>query len=54
MYATQTTWSSQDAANVKKTFKEYAVSLGLNAASFNSCFDSSKYSDKIQKEYVKG
>jgi protein-disulfide isomerase len=35
---------------VKNTFKQYATSLGLNAASFNSCLDSSKYSDKIQKQ----
>jgi protein-disulfide isomerase len=54
LYATQTTWASQDAATVKKTFKEYAVSLGLNAASFNSCFDSNKYSDKIQKQSSEG
>jgi protein-disulfide isomerase len=50
LYATQTTWESQDSAAVKNTFKQYAASLGLNAASFNSCLDSSKYSDKIQKQ----
>jgi protein-disulfide isomerase len=50
LYATQTTWESQDSAAVKNTFKQYATSLGLNAASFNSCLDSSKYSDKIQKQ----
>jgi protein-disulfide isomerase len=54
LYATQTIWASQDAATVKKTFKEYAVSLGLNAASFNSCLDSNKYSDKIHKESSEG
>jgi protein-disulfide isomerase len=54
LYATQTIWASQDATTVKKTFKEYAVSLGLNAASFNSCLDSNKYSDKIQKESSEG
>ena len=30
--------------------KQYAVSLGLNADSFNSCLDPNKYSDKIQKQ----
>jgi protein-disulfide isomerase len=50
LYATQTTWENQDSAAVKNTFKQYAASLGLNAASFNSCLDSSKYSDKIQKQ----
>jgi protein-disulfide isomerase len=50
LYATQTTWESQDSAAVKNTFKQYAAGLGLNAASFNSCLDSSKYSDKIQRE----
>ena len=39
---------------MKNTFKQYAVSLGLNAASFNSCLDSSKYTDKIQKESSEG
>ena len=50
LYATQTTWENLDNATVKNTFKQYAASLGLNAQSFNSCLDSSKYSDKIQKE----
>jgi protein-disulfide isomerase len=50
LYATQTTWESQDSAAVKNTFKQYAAGLGLNAQSFNSCLDSSKYSDKIQKQ----
>jgi protein-disulfide isomerase len=54
LYATQTTWDSQNSNTVKNTFKQYAVSLGLNAASFNSCLDSSKYSDKIQKESGEG
>lgn len=54
LYAAQTTWENQDSSTVKKTFKEYAVSLGLNAASFNSCLDSSKYSDKIQKQSSEG
>ena len=39
---------------MKNTFKQYAVPLGLNAASFNSCIDSSKYTDKIQKETSEG
>jgi protein-disulfide isomerase len=30
------------------------VSLGLNTASFNSCFDSGKYTNKIQKESTEG
>jgi protein-disulfide isomerase len=54
LYATQTTWENQDSNTVKKIFKEYAVSLGLNGASFNSCLDSSKYSDKIQKQSTEG
>jgi protein-disulfide isomerase len=54
LYATQTTWESQDSAAVKNKFKQYAAGLGLNAQSFNSCLDSSKYSDKIQKESSQG
>lgn len=54
LYATQTIWDSQDSNAVKNTFKQYAVSLGLNAASFNSCLDSSKYNNKIQKESNEG
>jgi protein-disulfide isomerase len=54
LYATQTTWENQDSATVKKTFKQYAVSLRLNAASFNSCMDSNKYADKIQKQSTEG
>jgi protein-disulfide isomerase len=50
LYATQTTWESLDNTAVKNTFKQYAAGLGLNTASFNSCLDSSKYSDKIQKQ----
>jgi protein-disulfide isomerase len=54
LYVTQTTWDNQDSNAVKNTFKQYAVSLGLNAASFNSCFESGKYNDKIQKESSEG
>jgi protein-disulfide isomerase len=50
LYATQTTLESQDSAAVKNTFRQYAANIGLNAQSFNSCLESSKYSDKIQKE----
>ena len=54
LYATQTSWENQDSSTVKNTFKLYAVSLELNAASFNSCLDSGKYNDKIQKESSEG
>jgi protein-disulfide isomerase len=54
LYTTQTSWENQDSNTFKKTLKQYAVSLDLNAASFNSCLDSSKYSTAIQKQSSEG
>jgi protein-disulfide isomerase len=54
LFATQSTWENQDSNTVKNTFEQYAVSLGLNALSFNNCLDSNKYSDKIKKESSEG
>jgi len=34
--------------------KKIAVSLGLDAAKFNSCFDSGKYKDEVNKDMAAG
>jgi protein-disulfide isomerase len=54
LYGDQNTWANQDPTTLKNTFKQYAVSLGLNTANFNACLDSAKYADKIQKESSEG
>ncbi len=35
-------------------YKRWAEELGLNAAQFNECLDSGKYSDEVQKDYEDG
>jgi len=35
-------------------FKQWAVTLGLNAQQFNTCLDSSKYADKVQADVTEG
>ena len=51
LYKNQTVWS--DTKNVAK-FKEYARTLGLNAAQFNQCLDSKKYQTKIDNQVAEG
>lgn len=41
-------------ANYAETLKNYASGLGMDAARFNSCFDSSKYLSEVQAEFNEG
>ena len=38
----------------KDDIKAWATELGLNAAEFNSCFDSGKYSSAVQANFSEG
>jgi protein-disulfide isomerase len=52
LFEKQTEWETQDANAT--SFKRYATDLGLNADSFNSCLDSKKYEQKVEKELQEG
>jgi protein-disulfide isomerase len=53
LFSSQLQWEGLDSGNVTKTFKQYAVQLGLNST-FNSCLDSGKYSGTVQKNLSDG
>ena len=50
LFSTQTAWENQPATDVTNTFKKYATDMGLNAASFNSCFDTKKTASAVDKD----
>lgn len=52
LFENQTNWAKED--NPKKNFDEYAVSIGLNAATFSECYESKKYADEITKDKEEG
>jgi protein-disulfide isomerase len=54
LFQKQTEWETQDANTSATTFKKYATDLGLNAGSFNTCLDSNKYEEKVDKELQEG
>jgi protein-disulfide isomerase len=54
LFEKQTEWESQDANATANTFKKYGTDLGLHADSFNSCLDSKKYEEKVDKELQEG
>lgn len=54
LFENQIEWETQDANATATTFKKYATDLGLNAGTFNSCLDSSKYEEKVDKELQEG
>lgn len=47
LYAQQATWGNTEG---KTVFKQYAASMGLNTAQFNTCLDSDKYKDKVNAD----
>jgi protein-disulfide isomerase len=52
LFTNQATWSGlSDAGDV---FKGYAADIGLDNASFASCYDQSKYKDKITADSAQG
>jgi protein-disulfide isomerase len=54
LFSNQTEWENQDATNATATFKQYAAGMGLNADQFNSCLDSNKFQNEIDKEIQQG
>jgi len=54
LFGGQASWASLGRADASKTFKQYAADLGLDTNNFNSCLDSAKYSDKVNKDYQDG
>lgn len=54
LFENQTSWAQLSAIDTAKAFKQYASELGLDANSFNSCLDSGKYTDKVNKDQKDG
>ena len=54
LFEKQTEWGTQERNVTATTFKKYATELGLNADSFNSCLDSKKYEDNVDKDLQEG
>lgn len=54
LFENQTSWSGLDATDATKMFKQYASELGLDANSFNSCIDSEKYANTVDKDFQDG
>lgn len=54
LFESQNNWAGLGGTDAVKTFKQYAVDLGLDANSFNSCVDSAKYADKVNKDFQDG
>jgi protein-disulfide isomerase len=52
LFANQATWSNL--GDAKPTFKQYAAELKLNTSSFDTCLDSAKYKDEVQKDMADG
>jgi protein-disulfide isomerase len=54
LFANQNSWASLGSTNATNIFKQYAAQIGLDTNSFNSCVDSSKYADKVNKDAQDG
>ena len=54
LFESQTQWASLGAAKATNTFKQYATELKLNSGNFDSCLDSAKYLDEVNKDYQDG
>jgi len=54
LFSNQNSWASLGSTNATSTFKQYAAQLGLDTNSFNSCIDSSKYADKVNRDAQDG
>jgi protein-disulfide isomerase len=50
LYSTQDKWQSLSGNETTKVFKQYAATLKLDTAKFNTCVDSKKYDDQITKD----
>jgi protein-disulfide isomerase len=54
LFEGQSAWARLDNADAIAVFKQYASDTGLDASSFGSCIDSSKYADKVSAESKEG
>jgi len=54
LFSSQNQWADLDAINATNTFEQFAVALNLNSNNFNSCMDSEKYLDKVNKNAQDG
>lgn len=52
IFETQATWSNS--TDIIPTLKQYAADLKLNTGTFNTCLDSGKYKDEVQKDMADG
>ena len=54
LFSSQHDWATLDSINATNAFKQFAVDLKLDSNNFNSCVDSSKYQDKVNKNFQDG
>lgn len=54
LFEGQTQWARLSASDAANTFKQYAIELGLNSDSFNSCFNSPKHLDEVNEDFQNG
>lgn len=54
LFANQNSWANLASVNATSTFKQYASQIGLDTTNFNSCVDSGKYADKVNKDSQDG
>lgn len=54
LFKNQEAWSNLDNTSAVSKFKEYALTLGLSGAQFNSCLDSDKYKANIDNDLADG
>lgn len=52
IFETQAAWSNS--TDIVPTLKQYAADLKLNTSTFNTCLDSGKYKDEVQKDMADG
>lgn len=53
LFSDQNNWSDLSSSNATSTFKQYSSQIGLDTR-FNSCLDSGKYVDKVNKDIQDG
>ena len=54
LFQNQNVWNKLELSLANEAFKEYARDLGLNENQFNSCLESGKYLEEIQKDLREG
>lgn len=54
LFDQQSTWRSLETNLAISTFKQFALNLGLKQESFDSCLDSGKYFDEVNKDLADG